>query len=92
MSQQGGIDESGAVFVVLDGDRPLQVGRAYLFVTRTNPATGWHTAIPKYGDVPAATPQAQALLVQRFTAACAGDRVPAVAVNARATHERKAHR
>jgi hypothetical protein len=28
--------------------------------------TGWHTAVPKYGDLPVDSVRAQPLLVQRF--------------------------
>jgi hypothetical protein len=72
VSQQGGVDERGDVVIVED-DLPLRAGRVYVFATRTNPSTGWHTAIPKYGDLRVDSVEMQALLVQRFAAAHAAE-------------------
>jgi len=68
VSQQGGLDDRGDT-VVVDGDALLASGRTYLFATRTNEATGWHTLIPRYGIVPADARDAQADLVARFQVA-----------------------
>ena len=40
-----------------------------MFATRTNPITGWHTAIPKHGDLRVDGVEMQAQLVQRFASA-----------------------
>ncbi len=72
VSQQGGMDERGDT-VVVDGDALLQSGRTYLFATRTNEATGWHTLIPHYGILPADATHAQANLIERFQEARAAE-------------------
>lgn len=68
VSQQGGADGEGNTVVVND-DRPLTVGRTYLFASLTNDATGWHTLIPVHGTRLAGTGAARAALVDRFEAA-----------------------
>lgn len=72
VNQQGGIDERGDT-VVVDGDPLLESGRTYLFASRTNETTGWHTLIPRYGILRADAAPAQANLVERFEAAQAAE-------------------
>jgi len=65
VSQAGGVDEEGDEYVV-DEDDPLQAGRTYLFASRTNPDTGWHTLIPRYGTLAADTATDRLGLLARF--------------------------
>jgi hypothetical protein len=72
VSQQGGVDEQGTT-VVIDDDSPLKVGKTYLFASRTNEATGWHTLIPRYGIVPVNAERNGTDLVERFFVARAAE-------------------
>jgi hypothetical protein len=72
VSQQGGVDEDGTK-VVIDNDPLLKVGKTYLFASRTNEATGWHTLIPHYGIVPVSADRTGQALVERFFAAGAAE-------------------
>ena len=68
VSQEGGVDEKG-VTVTVDGDEPLAVGQTYVFASRTNPNTGWHTLVPAYGTVRVDADRTRTRLVDRFEAA-----------------------
>jgi hypothetical protein len=68
VSQQGGLDEDG-VTVTVDHDAPLEPGRTYLFASRTNTTTGWHTLIPHYGTLTADAAGTRTDLVTRFETA-----------------------
>jgi Pregnancy-associated plasma protein-A len=69
VNQQGGYSE-GAL-VLPEGDRPLEIGRDYLFVTRRLPETGWNTLFPAYGDILIGDTNQRAALVASFKKATA---------------------
>ena len=55
VSQYGGYVEKDGVnqLVLVEGDKPLESGKTYLFATRFNDIDGWYTIIvPNYGDLP----------------------------------------
>jgi hypothetical protein len=68
VSQQGGVTEGGTTVVVNDDD-PLEVGLTYLFASRTDPDTGWHTLVPVHGTVLAGSGTTRTGVVDRFEAA-----------------------
>jgi hypothetical protein len=70
VSQDGGVDDTG-VTVIVDGDEPLTAGRTYVFASRTNPDTGWHTLVPSHGTVEVESDMTRTRLVDRFEAAVA---------------------
>lgn len=54
VNQYGGYKEEGNVnrLVLIEGDKPLEPGKTYLFATRFNNIDGWHTLVSTYGDLP----------------------------------------
>jgi hypothetical protein len=69
VNQQGGLFRGRREAIVLEGDTLLQPGKRYLFATRTNPETGWHTLVPQYGDIEVRGAAEQAALTARFAGA-----------------------
>ena len=68
VSQDGGVDDAGMT-VIVDGDEPLAAGRTYVFASRTNPDTGWHTLVPSHGTVEVDSDTTRTRLVDRFESA-----------------------
>jgi hypothetical protein len=64
VNQQGG--RQGDRLVLIEGDALLRPGQVYLFATRPYHERGWHTLVPRYGDLPIGDAQQRASLVARF--------------------------
>lgn len=64
VNQQGG--KVGDRLVLVDGDPLLRPGQVYLFATRPYTEKGWHTLVPRYGNIPIVDAQQRAGLVARF--------------------------
>ena len=70
VNQEGGYLSDGSA-VIMEGDRLLERGASYLFATRRHPDLGFHTLVPRYGDLRMDGRAEQATLVARFTRAVA---------------------
>ncbi|MDT3440126.1 MULTISPECIES: hypothetical protein [unclassified Pseudofrankia] len=51
VNQQGGYDPAEKRLVVFAGDLPLSSGRTYIFSTRYSKDLGFHTLVPRSGDI-----------------------------------------
>lgn len=74
VSQYGGYIEKDGVnrLVLIEGDKPLEPGKTYLFATRFNDIDGWYTIfVPAYGDLPITDQTDKKNMVERFKKAFA---------------------
>jgi hypothetical protein len=69
VNQQGGYVAERNELVLMVNDSLLEPGGSYLFATRLNPETGWHTVMPGYGDIMVRSDQDRDALRARFTTA-----------------------
>lgn len=51
VNQQGGSDPERNRLEIFAGDFPLSAGSTYIFSTRHSAEMGWHTLVPRSGDV-----------------------------------------
>lgn len=64
VNQQGGFLSNE--LVLMEGDKLLEVGKTYLFATKPLASEGWHTLVPKYGDIPLANEKERTEKITRF--------------------------
>lgn len=67
VNQQGGFN--GNTLMLMEGDKLLEVGKTYLFVTLYNREQNWYTLVPAYGDIPVENDLKKKDLIERFTKA-----------------------
>lgn len=69
--QEGGWSVEEGRTILVAGDELLEIGRTYLFATRTGGGGEWHTLVPIYGKLPVGDRLERERLIERFGAVAA---------------------
>lgn len=67
VNQQGG--HKWNKIVLFEGDKLLEVGQTYLFITRYLESQNWHTLVPVHGDLPINNELEKKELIEKYTKA-----------------------
>jgi hypothetical protein len=67
INQQGG--HKWNKLILMEGDKLLEAGNTYLFVTRYLQTENWHTLVPKRGDILISSEKARVEFIDEFTKA-----------------------